>query len=584
MLGAKEGLIKMTINRNSFVGYCARRALLPLAVCVIGLGYLDGQASPLDYSPFVGIKKLFNQTDASEKVVTYLKKQSPDDLTKEQAEELKQIAQKAIEDDKYVSEESRRLLIWAFTFGVENMLEKDIETAFGLFPDFEAEELKRVHPDILFCLANISYEWYVAMLISGEASAEASEALSRAQESLDIAAEAGSPDAEFTKCIGGFMDFGNMVSKGNLELMEDWNRFWRWTGVATPKMDEQHLKGTIVTLLLKAQFCDVCDEREMLRKYNYIRTASLLEKRDTILKYEIDARVHLLLGRQGGTFLASPKVKDMRKFIVCTDNVCKFFQNKDKTTTLKRTLDTCQFIADPSKDCLFIPETDIRRYNEKILEIYPKDKSKTLVFKAGHPRNGYTYVQHPYRQNEYIELSEFHWAMLYEKFNEMSKVFEMLGAKEVTCKVTDTQASREVTDERLTAHVEATYKKVGGGIGGSCSERVGETSSRLRSLELNRKSKGHKPRRPAEKEVPFLRDSKELQRLVNDVCGGLAPEKEDFTLVYKDDYGVNAKTEASLEVEVKSGVVDGKVQGGWEMTSDLAVNKSLLWVYTVKFK
>ena len=350
---------------------------------------------------------------------------------------------------------------------------------------------------------------------------------------------------------------------------------------------------TISALKVNADDFNAKEPSRLLLKYDFMRSASIVEERDQSLENVVKPRVYQLLGRQGGTFLASAKLKNLRKYIVCGNGGCMFFLEQKyfglfgkNVRTIERTSYSGALSFERISDnSIFMPALDIRTYNKEIQKFYPGDKSKTLVFQTGHPQDGCTYVQHPYRQNEYIELSEFHWEMLHEKFIEMSNVFEMLGAKEATCKVIDMQASHEVNDEQLTARIEAACKKFGGGdIEGSYSERVGETFSRLQSLELSRKTQGHKPRRPNEKDFPFLRDSRELQSLVNNVCDGHAPEEEKFTLVYKDDYGVNAKTEASLEVEVKSGVVDGKVQGGWEMTSDLAVNKSLLWVYTVKFK
>lgn len=517
------------------------------------------------------------QITPNDRIIQLLKTESPDDFvdndTAAKKEELIKIAQDVIDGKTEITHEARKCLIRAFLFGILDKLDPDVELAVDLLPE-NIGSLEDA--DYVFFISELN--WRMARIAEEK---ERKGKFEKANETLVLAANMGSKEALAKHWEGGYIDPDKL--EFTWEEGVDAVLVGATFGLAALFKKGEFEKASLDFLKLKANcYCNMRTLSDIIYKYNLVKTAYVMEKRPMNDSDYVTARVSILLGRQGGTYLTSEKLKGYRKYIVCTEEGCKFFKaDKEAKFYMTRKYEPTE---NPMKEVLPIPVCDINCYNEAIRKLYPGDKSKELIFEKGHPQNGHTYVQHPYRQNEYLELSSFHWSLLKEKFDELARVMESLGAKEIHCSVTDTYGKRIDSRTAYDEHLSGLYKGVGVGVGSSQAFSSAFSYSLAHEMELNKTYNPHKPVFPSDRtKFPFFFDQKDWQTTAKEVCDGVLKEA-DFRLTCKEDYAINKSAKVRLDAEVSAGVVNGKVQGGVEMEKGLQVAKSLIWTYHVKFQ
>lgn len=224
---------------------------------------------------------------------------------------------------------------------------------------------------------------------------------------------------------------------------------------------------------------------------------------------------------------------------------------------------------------------DIIDYNDAV-----EDDMK-LTFEIDHPQNGVTYIQHPMRKNVYIDLDSFHGNLLREKFEELKKLLDALGAVSITCKVTRNDSSDKKQRKKRTAGAEVDITAVGEGSG---RYEHSDASTRMLAIfeEMETEIVNEKP--TAKPHLPdgliFYPFETAWQNLASSVLNGRRKE-ENTTLTYRSDYAVTGQRLTSIEGKLKS-LVPGYQFGiggnfAQEFEQELKQLKSTVWHYHVCF-
>lgn len=543
---------------------------------------------------------LFFRSPNSSRVHLILDCRSPDSVTAENVKELHDIADKVKTGQCKLDEKAHLLLLRAFTFGIKDKLRPDYAMASNLVASVSNKKYMKGNAEFLFLQATVF--GHTAQVENTDPQSIDNQ-LAQANELLDKAKKAGSFEAEAKLMEGGFV---KPPSKEESELLY---KVWKeaqdkikspitaifapyvWLSYAVWDHFADSTTKTVKFLqsLAGAYSLMVNDTYYLLLRYDIVRTLFALDQQTGASGSEKkrNARVEMLLGHQGGLLLGSPALAGERKYILCTDEACRLFREKSLLGQKKPSLEMKEKgELLPRGDILFIPAKDILYYNKQVLASYPNDPSQTLVFKSGHPKNGYAYVQHPHRPNEYCELSDecsgFHWQMLTEKVDELRRVLELLGAKEIQLAVLDVASGKAVHDTQIEGTIRGETQDVAAKAETDLKFRREKYINKLRTLEIQLSRKSSKPVYPQGSEFPFFNEEKDWQTTAQDVCNGKL-EKAKIRLAYTSDYGLNKLFNGNLDLEIATPDIDGFAKIGGTTKTALELNKSFVLEYSVEF-
>ncbi|MBP5545061.1 MAG: hypothetical protein ILM98_13370 [Kiritimatiellae bacterium] len=545
--------------------------------------------------------------NTSRRVVEILKNRSPDDVTKGEILEIVSIGEGIANGNLEVSPEATTLMLRLFTFGCEDKIGTRLDLATNL-----AERAIQWNPNQH---SNAEFPFLRAVLLGMMAVSDKD--YEEANKMLAMADMQGSEEAHAKRLQGGFADF-NLGTERLERLMDsaidsaiDESGWWfkalmggpmgvtyfkngMKKGMTAKALEDDQAK-TIRLLQCKAdamfrnpsrlQFDPQC----LLFRYDALRTASVLGNRNQDLQ-ERKSRISILLGTQGDALLASSRMASARKTIICSENPCQLFDESDPGAIPKRK----QVLTSSSKrmqrigdDILVMPAADIKLYNQEIAKRYPGDSSKQLKFDSGHPQNGCTYVQHPYRDNEYCEISRFQWRILAEKADELRRLFVSLGATEIhtTVKYDESAFSKESKSGAI--HVGANVPGGQGQIDVAANHEMNVFRKEVSRMSLDNfyvKAQKGPVVLPSGPEYPFLSEPEQVdwRTTASEVVAGRLKETT-FRLAITEDYGYDEVFAASVEGAATVGIVnfDAKISG--EVAESLKALRSLSWEYTVKF-
>ena len=551
---------------------------------------------------FAGRSNGTSKTEAGQRIWEIVETKSPDDFTSEDALQLSDYAKRLLDGTLRIDSRAALLLIRAFTFGCEEAMKPDYFVASNLVEKAVVGHLvDRHNPDLLFLRSTIAAR-----------TASSPEELNHANELLEQAKASGSFEAQAKVSQGGFLYFASPQKR------EFWDELFDTTvglslagggatfgsglagGVAgglpiislvVGKMvfDSvwNQLGSTDKTIAFLREMSDAYDTKvseplALLVKYDAVRTASVLAEEPQDTETGRKQRVWMLLGRQGGTFLGSPKLESYRRVIVCTKEPCLLFEKKKFwrdgfDNVLRLESDSCRSKI-RTDDFLAMPAGDIECYNREIAKLFPGEQGKQLRFDTGHPKNGCTYVQHPHRKNEYVELSDFSFRMLKEKAAELDRVLSFLGAKEIKVSVLDSESGKKEDFKQIETRLKGEVGPLKGSVDANLAFAHSEYQRRVNGIQIEAKRTGHAPRYPGGDSFPFFseRNQAEWQTLAQDVCKG-ERKIAKFRLTYQDDYGYDSSWAGNLGVSVGNGIKNGSIGIAGKIQTSLILNKYLVW-------
>ena len=251
----------------------------------------------------------------------------------------------------------------------------------------------------------------------------------------------------------------------------------------------------------------------------------------------------------------------MRKTIICTDEPMALpaFSEAERTPF-----------------AMVMDAADIEEYNA---EAGPEHE---LVFQPGHPRNGYTYVQHPFRHNVYFEVNSYHDSLMERKQNELLRILESLGAYSAHVQVRHERQESGGLGRESRLAASGSYGVVGGSASMNESDEWQSTSS------LSQGSVKDWTFNPPEKpclpdDLVFYPTEETWQQLARSVLrGGLKRAVVD--LEYKSEYGINEKHLSEMAASAKSVIPSFDLNLSSSFTENLHRLTATQWHYEVVFE
>lgn len=313
----------------------------------------------------------------------------------------------------------------------------------------------------------------------------------------------------------------------------------------------QEETGDAVDMLEMLRFrLNACDTRESsLSRYQRWRSMFL---RMDIADKDLNARLLGCLSE-----VADDVSAKARKVLVC---------NGDKRTALG--------VVTRSADVLLCTAEDIEYANLHF--------NAGLIFQPGHPQNGCTYIQHPFRNQMYFEVNSYHDSLREMKQNELLKILESLGAFSARVEVRYSQ--NIILDTLKKSHAEIVGSC--GGIvatgqhngGEECNERLSKSQSMIKEWTFN------PPGIPAiPNDLVFYPTEETWQQLASSVLrGGLKKAIVDFE--YKTEYGISEKFLGDVSVSLKVMVPSYEMNLKKEFSSELQRLEATQWHYDVSFE
>ena len=189
----------------------------------------------------------------------------------------------------------------------------------------------------------------------------------------------------------------------------------------------------------------------------------------------------------------------------------------------------------------------ITRAHELAIEEVPAGLK--LVFPAGHPQNGCTYIQHPLQANLYFEVNEFHNSLLERKQNELLRVLESLGAYSARVEVRHEQREDTNREAELQRDGKGSYGVAKGSAAYSGSESRQALSAFSQSATKDWTF--NPPPKPAlPDDLVFYPTEETWKNLAASVLrGGL--KRATVDLEYKSEYGVTEKRLSDISASAK---------------------------------
>lgn len=234
------------------------------------------------------------------------------------------------------------------------------------------------------------------------------------------------------------------------------------------------------------------------------------------------------------------------------------------------------------RDGLQLPNTmvidaqDLVEYNESV------DGDLKLVFEPGHPQNGCTYVQHPFRKNLYFEANSFHDSIRERKQNELLRILESLGAYSAQVHVRHEWQESEDCEDDADVAMEGSY----GLVKGSMSQKTkrGRQSTSSTTQSATKDWTFNPPENPClPDDLVFYPTEETWQQLAKSVLrGGLKRAVVD--LEYKSEYGITEKYLTDIAVSAKSVIPSFDMNLNSNFSSNLHRLTTTQWHYDVVFE
>ena len=287
-------------------------------------------------------------------------------------------------------------------------------------------------------------------------------------------------------------------------------------------------------------------------------------------KFDDDEPVTVLTSdskEEGFKPLGDSEWANLRRTIVCTDE-------RAALTTWREGLQI--------PDAMVIDARDIIAYNDRV------EQGLQLKFEANHPQNGIVYIQHPIQKNVYIDMKSFNSSMLEQKYSELIRLLNALGATMITCEVENNKSTDEKHNRKASASANVDVPLAGEVSGqyerGTSSARMQTVYKKLQTRIVNRELKNEKPYVP--EGLLFYPFEDDWKNLAQDVLKGRRLE-EETTLTYREDFAMTGRQLSSIGAKLKSVIpmYEFGVGGSFtqEFEEELKQLQSTVWRYHVKF-
>ena len=275
-----------------------------------------------------------------------------------------------------------------------------------------------------------------------------------------------------------------------------------------------------------------------------------------------DAIAPLLPADGKGEILGAPAWYNERKTLICTETPMSL-----TSFARKRRLD----------GIMAMEAADVVLYNDSV-----EDQALKLVFQPGHPQNGCTYIQHPFRKNQYFEVNSFHDSILERKQNELLRILESLGAYSARVEVRHEQHTTSNLAKDSHFDAKASVGKVSGEM--SHSANAEQASTLFASQSATKDWSFNPPEKPMlPDDLVFYPTEETWQQLANSVLrGGL--KRAEVDLEYKSEYGIDEKHLSDVSAAAKSVIPSFQMNLKQGFTSNLKQLTTTQWHYVVAFE
>lgn len=293
-------------------------------------------------------------------------------------------------------------------------------------------------------------------------------------------------------------------------------------------------------------------------QYQYMRMASLAES-DNRDNPSCEERVEMCLAKTGKEIGRESVTKD-RRVIICT-----------------KVAGSEEYLSKKSKGVFITSAEDLEEYDSKVASTELR-----FVFQPGHPQNGCTYVQHPFRKNVYYEINSYHDAVRERKQNELLRILESLGAYSARVEVRHEQQDHRDTESEVNVSGSGSYGAVSGS--GSFKQNVGRQSSASSAQSAAVDWSFNPPEKPCiPDDLVFYPTEEKWQQLAASVLrGGLKQAVVD--LEYKSEYGITEKYLSDISAAAKSFIPSFEMNLNRSFSSNLRRLTSTQWHYEVVFE
>ena len=219
---------------------------------------------------------------------------------------------------------------------------------------------------------------------------------------------------------------------------------------------------------------------------------------------------------------------------------------------------------------------DIVAYNESVSDEY------RLVFDPGHPQNGCTYIQHPFKANRYFEANSFHNAIREQKQNELLRILESLGAYSAHVQVRHEEQESRKSKKGSRRSANGSYGVVSGS--GSISTDMDRQSMANMSQSALKDWTFNPPENPClPDDLVFYPTEETWQQLAKSVLrGGLKRAVVD--LEYKSEYGITENYLSDIAASAKSLIPSFEMNLNSSFSADLHKLTTTQWHYEVVFE
>lgn len=233
-------------------------------------------------------------------------------------------------------------------------------------------------------------------------------------------------------------------------------------------------------------------------------------------------------------------------------------------------------IENGNRNMMILMPSEIEIFNARV------EESMKLIFQPGHPQNGCTYVQHPFRKNVYYEVNSYHDSLRERKQNELLRILESLGAYSARVEVRHEQHEKHDTESEINVSGSGSYGAISGS--GSTKQNVGRQSSTSSSQSAAVDWSFNPPDKPCiPDDLVFYPTEEKWQQLAASVLrGGLKRAVVD--LEYKSEYGITEKYLSDISASAKSLIPSFEMNINRSFSSNLRRLTSTQWHYEVVFE
>ena len=347
-------------------------------------------------------------------------------------------------------------------------------------------------------------------------------------------------------------DSDSIIDAALREEMKDAARFWA-DQLPTGKDADDDDRELFAWLKLRfAQ--DPITPAEALSQYDYflnLRPRGNQNHSDQALQ---NARQELLETLGGSSFAPA------RKFIVCQELSCSVPRECGQTV--------------PGVAVLLAQ--DIEAYNAR-----QESPETRLFFQPGHPRNGFTYVQHPLRPNVYFDVDAFHANMLASKHSELMYLLENLGARSVSLSVVNTVKEGRTTSHNVDVSAGGKLKVTSGSAHVNDQATCGIDAALYQKLSESAEFTG-----AVEPHIPddllFFPHEEQWQRMAQTALKH-GYRRTHVKLEYRQDYAVSQRHMTEVEAKLKLLIPSFDMHLKTDFSEEVKRMTETVWDYEVDF-